>query len=690
LIFQFFKKIFFIIYSLILFGIVLSFLFYVNVQNDIPRLPKKLSFLNLSLPTEIYSSDGNLIKVLGRRNPVSIEEISPHFLNAIVSVEDARFYRHKGVDHIALARAIYINLKKRRVIQGGSTISQQLAKNLFFSFERNWRRKVKELLIALQMESSFSKQEILEAYSNQIYFGNGAYGVEDASKVYFGIRAKDLTLLQSATLAGIPHAPNQANPFSNYERSQKRALFILDRMVSEGYISSNEKREAFNSSLNLTTPDERSDPNLYFVDYILDKLEKDYGKEFVYFGGLKIFTTLNTQWQKYAQEAVSNHLKFLEKSMPVGIDEREPLQSALVAVENQTGAVRAMLGGRNYSYSQFNRAVSNNRMPGSSFKPFVYLTGMEILGYHPGTVVVDEPVTFNLLGGKSWSPANFGNKYMGNIILKKALMHSVNLVSAQLVWQVKPEKVIETARRFGIMSPLGNNLSLALGTSGVSPLEMAAAYSILANLGIWNEPYFIKKIEDFSGHRLHERFFRSVQKYSPDKIYPLVDMMKSVIEEGTGRTVKRMGFDRPAGGKTGTTNDGKDAWFIGFTKELSTSVWVGKDNNGPMADVNGREMTGGRGAAPIWTFFMEKALEGKEKKQFPVPEGIKFVSVDYQTGLPTDKPGINSLQIAISEEVEFPKLEKESKDEILLQNEELKDEIVPEVIRQPESDESGL
>jgi len=298
---------------------VLSFLFYVNVQNDIPRLPKKLSFLNLSLPTEIYSSDGKLIKVLGRRNPVGIEEISPHFLNAIVSVEDARFYRHKGVDHIALARAIYINLKKRRVIQGGSTISQQLAKNLFFSFERNWRRKVKELLIALQMESSFSKQEILEAYSNQIYFGNGAYGVEDASKVYFGIRAKEMTLLQSATLAGIPHAPNQANPFSNYERSQKRALYILDRMVSEGYISAKEKTEAFNSSLNLTTPDERSDPNLYFVDYILDKLEKDYGKEFVYFGGLKIFTTLNTQWQKYAQEAVSNHLKFLEKSMPVGM-----------------------------------------------------------------------------------------------------------------------------------------------------------------------------------------------------------------------------------------------------------------------------------------------------------------------------------------------------------------------------------
>jgi 1A family penicillin-binding protein len=669
---------------------VLSFLFYVNVQNDIPRLPKKLSFLNLSLPTEIYSSDGKLIKVLGRRNPVGIEEISPYFLNAIVSVEDARFYKHKGVDHIALARAIYINLKKRRVIQGGSTISQQLAKNLFFSFERNWRRKVKELLIALQMESSFSKQEILEAYSNQIYFGNGAYGVEDASKVYFGIRAKELTLLQSATLAGIPHAPNQANPFSNYERSQKRALYILDRMVSEGYISAKEKTEAFNSSLNLTTPDERSDPNLYFVDYILDKLEKDYGKEFVYFGGLKIFTTLNTQWQKYAQEAVSNHLKFLEKSMPVGIDEREPLQSALVAVENQTGAVRAMLGGRNYSYSQFNRAVSNNRMPGSSFKPFVYLTGMETLGYHPGAVVVDEPVTFNLPGGKSWSPANFGNKYMGNIILKKALMHSVNLVSAQLVWQVKPEKVIETARRFGIMSPLGNNLSLALGTSGVSPLEMAAAYSVLANLGIWNEPYFIKKIEDFGGHRLHERFFRSVQKYSPDKIYPLVDMMKGVIEGGTGRTVKRMGFDRPAGGKTGTTNDGKDAWFIGYTKELSTSVWVGKDNNEPMTDVNGREMTGGRGAAPIWTFFMEKALKGKEKKQFPVPEGIKFVSVDYQTGLPTDKPGINSLQIAIPEGVEFPKSEEELKDEILLENEESKSEIVPEVITTPIDDVSDL
>ena len=228
-------------YSLIFSGFVLSILVYVNVENDIPRLPEKLSFLNLSLPTEIYSSDGNLIKVLGRRSQVGINEISPYFLNAIVSVEDARFYKHKGVDHIALIRALYINLKKGRVIQGGSTISQQLAKNLFFSFERNWIRKVKELLIALQIEASFSKNSILEAYCNQIYFGNGAYGVEDASKIYFGIAAKDLSLLQAATLAGIPHAPSQANPFSNYERSQKRALYILDRMVLEGYINSNQK-----------------------------------------------------------------------------------------------------------------------------------------------------------------------------------------------------------------------------------------------------------------------------------------------------------------------------------------------------------------------------------------------------------------------------------------------------------------
>jgi penicillin-binding protein 1A len=661
LILHFIKKIFFFFYSLILLGLVLLISLYLYVQTDIPRLPDKLSFLNLSLPTEIYSSDGNLIKVLGRRNPVSVSEISPHFLNAIVSVEDARFYNHSGVDHKSLARALYVNFKRKRIIQGGSTISQQLAKNLFFSFERNWLRKVKELLIALQMEVTFPKKEILEAYSNQIYFGNGAYGVEDASKVYFGVSANDLTLLQAATLAGIPHAPNQANPFSNYERSQKRALFILNRMVSEGYISVQQRDEAFNSGLNLTTPLENSDPNLYFVDFILNKLEKDYGKEFVYFGGLKIFTTLDTKLQKYAQKSVTNHLNFLEKSFAEDDVIKVPLQSSLVSVENQTGAVKVMLGGRNYSYSQFNRAVSNNRMPGSSFKPFVYLTGMKMLGYHPGAVVVDEPVTFTMLDGKTWAPANFGHKYMGNIILKKAFMHSLNLISAQLIWQVKPEKVIKTAKEFGIKSPLGNNLSLALGTSGVSPLEMAAAYSVFANLGLWNQPYFIKKIEDFNGNRLHERFFRSVQKFPAKEIYPIVDMMMGVIEGGTGQSVRRMGFDRPAGGKTGTTNDGKDAWFIGFTKELSTAVWVGKDNNDSMVDANGREMTGGRGAAPIWTFFMEKALEGKEIKKFPVPEGIKFATVDYQTGLPADKPGPNTLEVAVSDEVEFPKLEEEQR-----------------------------
>ena len=626
---------------------------YLAVRKDLPQLPSKLENINLSLPTEIFSTDGKRIKILGERHPVPFKEIAPNFLNAIVAVEDANFYRHHGLDHRALLRALYMNFKKRRIAQGGSTITQQLSKNLFFSFERNWLRKIKELLVALQMEAAFSKQTILQAYCNQIYFGNGAYGVEDASQIYFGKRAKDLTLLQAVTLSGLPSSPNDINPFANFERSQRRAKYVLDRMVSESYISLSEKDEALNSSLELTMPKRETDPNLYFVDFVIKELEKDYGKEFVHFGGLKIFTTLDTRLQQYARKAAHNHLKLLEEKMIPKEETVEDLQTAIVAIENQTGAVRVMLGGRDYSSSQFNRAVSNNRLPGSSFKPFVYLTAMESLGYNPATVVIDEPVVFDIHGAAPWEPKNFDEGFLGEVILKKALEKSVNIISAKMVNELTPKKVIQTARQFGIRSPLGEHLSLALGTSAVSPLEMASAYSVIANLGMLNNFFLIQKIEDFQGNRLFERFFHGVQRFSQKSIYPLLDMMQGVVDQGTGRVIRRMGFKHPAAGKTGTSNDFKDSWFIGFTKDFSTSVWVGYDSNQPMVQKSGKGLTGAGAAAPIWTFFMQKALEGKNEVQFPVPKGIKFVDVDISTGLPKIKSLGRTLKVALREEVEL-------------------------------------
>ena len=626
---------------------------YFALSPDLPQLPDSLRKINLSLPTEIYSADGKRIKVLGQRYPISLEEISPYFIKAIIAVEDSSFYEHKGLDHQALMRALYMNIRERKILQGGSTITQQLSKNLFFSFERNWVRKIKELLIAFQLEATFSKNEILEAYCNQIYFGNGAYGVEEAAQTYFRKRARELTILQGALLAGLPNSPNNANPFTDYLRSMRRAEYILKRMVQESLISPEEKNDALSSPLELTRSVEDNNPNRYFVNYVVAKLERDYGKEFVHFGGLKVFTTLDTRLQDFAQKSALSHLEALEREM-VNQDEKNPLQVGIVSIENQSGAVRVMLGGRSYSHSQFNRAISNNRLPGSSFKPFVYLAAMEQLGYHPASTIKDEPVAIEIPNSDPWEPKNFNDEYAGEIILKKAMMRSINVVSAKLIREITPEKVIETARQFGITSPLGNNLSLALGTSGVSPLEMASAYSTISNLGIYNEPYFIQRIEDFKANPLYENFYHGVQRYTPKSIFPLLNMMQGVVDGGTGKVIRQMGFKHPAAGKTGTTNNFKDAWFNGFTKVFSTSVWVGRDKNAPMVDRTGRGFTGGRAAAPIWVFYMQKALQGRNQIKFPIPEGIKFEKVDVYSGTLVDDQSVESVNVALKEEVVIP------------------------------------
>ena len=638
-----------------LFTLVMGFSFlglglYWDLKDDLPQLPDSLEKINLSLPTEIYSSEGNVIKVLGQRHPVSLEEISPRFTQAMIATEDSRFYSHSGVDHIGLTRAMIRNLQEMKVSQGGSTITQQLSKNLFFSFERKWVRKLKELLIALQMEATFSKDEILEAYCNQVYFGSGAYGVEDASLIYFGKRAKDLTLLQAAMLAGLPNSPNSANPFNNFERAMNRTRSVLIRMVRSGFISPIQMEEALASDLDLTTPRMYSNPDQYFLQFVIDKLEREYGREFVHFGGLKIFTTIDTRLQKYAHQAVAMHMKALDRRIEAD-PEGEKLQAAMVALENKTGAIRVLLGGRDYSQSQFNRATSNNRMAGSSFKPFVYLTAMEILGISPATLVKDEPVTLEISPGKTWEPKNFNDEYAGELVLKRALMKSLNVVSAKLVYDLTPQRVIKTARQMGINSPLGENLSLALGATGVSPLEMAGAYSVIANLGILNEPYLVEKIEDYRGNTLYEHFYFGVQRFSQKSIYPLLDMMQGVVEEGTGRVIRRIGFEHPAGGKTGTTNDYKDAWFNGFTRDISASVWVGFDSNASMIDPNGRGLTGGSAAAPIWAYFMQKAMKGKSRINFPVPEGIRFAEVDEHTGYIANYDTKDKIKVAIKNEV---------------------------------------
>ena len=540
---------------------------YFYIEEELPQLPKNLSYINYRPPTEIYSSDGEVIKTLGLKNTVRLDMISWKFQKAILAIEDSRFFKHHGIDPTAFLRAMLVNLKKGRLAQGGSTITQQLAKNLFFSFDKSYVRKFKELLMAFQIETSFSKEDILEAYSNLVYFGNGAYGVEKASNIYFGKRAKKLTLLQAAMLAGTVRSPNNFNPFNDRALAMKRARTVLTRMVSEGFIDKNQKEHALNSELELIKKRTRYKNNHYFVDAVLEELNSIYGPELVSSGGLRIFTTLDSKLQKSAEEAALHHLKFLDKKV---VQRDKKLQTAVVSIDNKSGAVRVMIGGTNYEKSQFNRALSTNRMIGSSFKPVVYMTAMKNLGYHPGTVLVDEPIIFELPHNKKWEPANFNDEYMGPVILKKALSKSLNIISAKLIFKVKPAEVVKTAKKFGFTSPIRENFSLALGATGASPLELASAYSTIANLGVYINPFYVSKIEDYQGNVLYEHFIENEKRFEPEVIYPLLDMMQGVMDDGSGRVIRRMGFKHPSAGKTGTTNAFRDAWFTGFTKDLTT------------------------------------------------------------------------------------------------------------------------
>lgn len=625
---------------------------YFYIEEELPQLPKNLSYINYRPPTEIYSSDGEVIKILGLKSTVRLDMISWKFQKAILATEDSRFFQHHGIDPTAFLRAMFVNFKKGRLVQGGSTITQQLAKNLFFSFDKSWVRKFKELLIAFQIETSFSKEAILEAYSNLVYFGNGAYGVEKASNIYFGKRAKKLTLLQAAMLAGVIRSPNNFNPFNNKELSMKRAKTVLTRMVSEGFIDKNQKEHALSSELGLIKKRTKYNNNHYFVDAVLEELNSIYGPELVSSGGVRIFTTLDSKLQKSAEEAALHHLKFLDKRL---IQRDKKLQTAVVTIDNKSGAVLVMVGGTSYEKSQFNRALSANRMVGSSFKPFVYMSAMQNLGYHPGTVLVDEPMLFELPHNKKWEPANFNDEYMGPVVLKKALAKSLNIISAKLIFKVKPAEVVKTARKFGFYSPLRENFSLALGATGASPLELASAYSTIANLGVHIDPFYVSKIEDYQGNVLYEHFIENEKRFEPEAIYPLLDMMQGVMNDGSGRVIRRMGFKHPAAGKTGTTNAFRDAWFTGFTKDLTTSVWVGYDDNESMYRPGERGVTGAHAAAPIWGLVMEQALKDSELINFPVPREIRFEHANISDGFYEPKKSKKTVKVALNKNNVLPR-----------------------------------
>jgi len=535
---------------------------------------------------------------------VGVDELPTYLPQAVLSAEDRRFYRHYGIDPAGLLRALIANATEGRIVQGGSTITQQLAKNLFLSPERTIKRKIQEMMLALWLESIFKKDEILTLYLNRVYFGSGAYGVEAASKQYFGKSARYVSVQQAALLAGLLRAPSRYSPKNNIALAQERSELVLRTMVEAGYLTEHQRKIAVSSPVALVGL-AGSNNIQYFVDWIVDQVPDYVGQPET---DLVIKTTLHAPFQSLAEKSIETALARDSERLNVS-------QAALVSIDRH-GAVRAMVGGRSYTHSQFNRAVQAQRQPGSSFKPFVYLTALEH-GYKPWTSVTDAPISI----GK-WQPANFSNKYKGAVTLEQGLSQSINTVAVRISERVGRTAVINTATRLGISSPLEPIPSLALGAKEVNLFELTAAYVPIANGGTGIFPYGIQEIKTRGGQVLYERHGGGPGRViEPSHAGTLARMMSQTLTSGTGRAARLE--QRDAGGKTGTSQEFRDAWFVGFTADLITGVWVGNDNSAPM-----NRVTGGGLPALVWHDYMNLAASSYPAR--PLPDGTSTDGPDLR------------------------------------------------------------
>jgi penicillin-binding protein 1A len=594
------------------------------VTASIKTMPSLNGGMKADSSSQVYDINGKLVATIHaaeNRLPVPLAKIPKHLQYAFIASEDVRFYQHHGVDVRGIFRALFTNITSGGLHEGASTLTQQLARNTLLTHDQTLKRKVQEAILALQIERKFTKQEILEMYLNQIYFGQGAYGVQAAAQIYFGKNVEELTVAESAMLAGVPRSPNYYSPSSNIKAAKEVQATVLDQMIKYNYLTSSEAQKAKEVPIQISkSTQSNAHFASYFIDYVTQILVDRYGADAVYKEGLKIYTTLDIDAQRAAEKAIAQLPTY--RSEKGGI--KQP-QGALVAIEPQTGYIKAMVGGR--GDDQFNRAVQAERQPGSSFKPFVYLTGLEN-GLTAATLIDDSQVTFG-----TWSPVNYDKKFRGPISMREALEKSINTVSVKITDQVGVDKVLNTAQRLGITSLVlsgsvnDRNLSTSLGglTSGVSPLQMASAYGTIANQGVRAEPMAIIKVVDRHGAVLEQRTPKQRAVMKEQATYILTDMMRGVIQRGTGMGAN---IGRPAAGKTGTTNDYVDAWFVGFTPDLACAVWMGLDSNGSL-----EEVTGGDLPASMWGSFMAEALAKVPARDFPRPSGIVSVLIDPRTGL---------------------------------------------------------
>ena len=717
-----------------------AFIVYTNANKDLPDV---LSLKNYkpNLITEVYDDGNKLISefYIERRVLLPLNNIPPVMKLATLAVEDDQFYKHKGFNFKRIAGALWSNIKAGGVVEGGSTITQQITKTMFLTPERTLFRKIREAILAARIERNFSKDEILEIYLNQIYYGHSAYGVEAAALVYFGRHVNRLTLPEIAMIAGLPRAPKLYSPYFSPERAKNRRNHVLRRMESLDYITHEEAEGAVKSELKLKEREERKNFAPYFSEYIRQYVEDKYGSSGLYKGGLKVYTTLKMEYQEAAESAVKEGLREIDKRLgyrgpfgnvkPLGqyIDwrkvdeielknfpdgrekngnrtlgivaevtpekalvfakdikgyiyvkdmewahkhdtavdalsfgkvknaeevlktgdivdikileekdkkgnlkfalEQEPvIQGALLCIEPATGFVRAMVGGYDFDKSKFNRAIQAQRQPGSAFKPIVYSASFE-KGFTPASIFIDSPVIFEEKDEENWKPANFEEKFYGPTNLRTALTHSRNVITVKLLQSMGVRHILEYARRLGIKSYLTPDLSLALGTSGVTLYELTSAYGVFSNKGIKTEPMVIKSITDKDGNLLEENKPREEKVISEELAFITTNILQSVVQEGTGWRAKALG--RPVAGKTGTTNNYMDAWFLGYTPDLIAGVWVGMDKDESI----GKNETGARAASPIWVSFMEKTLKGMPAKSFQIPTGVVFTKIDKKTGL---------------------------------------------------------
>ncbi len=615
--------------------------FYFHLQGDLPQITS-LKDYRPYLITTVYSDDGRKIAEFfkERRIVVPLSKIPEKLTKAFIAAEDSRFYVHKGIDLISVIRAMFKNIEAGAIVQGGSTITQQVTKSFLLTPERSYTRKMKEAILSYRIDKLFSKEEILFLYLNQIYLGHGAYGVEAAAENYFGKSVSELNLAECAMLAGLPQAPSKDSPFRYPERAKKRQIYVLNRMEAEGFITNSQAAEAMNTVLDIKPRHNIYMEKVpYYAEYVRQYIEKKYGEDKLYKEGLKIYTAVNIEMQKTAQEEILVGLQDLNKrhGYPESLKNVQPVQgqkpgqsqdvqSALLCMETGSGHVKAMVGGTDFKNSQFNRAIQSRRQPGSSFKPIIYAAALD-KGYTPASVILDTPIVFkDSENMPAWKPKNYEGKFVGPTLFREALEKSKNIVTIKILQDIGVGYAIDYARKLGITSDLYPNLSIALGASGLSLLESVNAYSVFANQGELVEPVFITKIVDRDGIILEETQPKRKKVIEPSTAYIMTSLLEGVIKRGTGK--RALALNRPAAGKTGTTNKLNDAWFVGYTPEYVTGVWVGFDSEQPL----GKGETGGRAACPIWLGFMKRVLENKPVQVFQAPEGVVFANIDAGTG----------------------------------------------------------